>query len=97
MNPLSLPIHVIEGEPRVLDTNLAEELAMADLHKVRPLIRSHRDELEELDPLSARRAEITGPGRPGHRLLSQRTPSGGRCASVADPKGATPTRSGRYL
>ncbi len=51
------------NEPRVLDTDLAAALGMADIHKVRPLIKANISELELFGGLSALRAESSG-GRP---------------------------------
>lgn len=52
--------------PRVLDIELAERLWVADLHKIRTLIRDNLDELRAFGEVSARRAETTARGgRPG--------------------------------
>ncbi|MFC5392644.1 hypothetical protein [Bosea vestrisii] len=56
----------IDGEPRLLDLDIARFLQMADIHKIRTLIAANRDELELHGEVSARRAEtgLQG-GRPG--------------------------------
>ncbi|HGW7595126.1 TPA: hypothetical protein ACNRHW_004706, partial [Escherichia coli] len=65
-----------DGDPRIRDIDLAKRLGMADLHKIRALIRKNEVELKEYGPISARQAEISnevssasegsrGRGRPG--------------------------------
>ncbi|MGQ9370941.1 BRO-N domain-containing protein [Azospirillum sp. ST 5-10] len=63
MNDL-IPLHEIQGEPRVLDTELATALGMANVYKIRGLIRDHADELASFGDISPRRGEIRGPGLP---------------------------------
>lgn len=57
---------MIDGEPRIGDLDLAARLGMADPHKIRPLIESHKEELALYGEVSARRAETSARGgRPG--------------------------------
>lgn len=57
----------INAEPRVLDTDLAEALGMADPRKVRQnVIEPNRAELESYGPLLMRR--ITSGGRPANTV-----------------------------
>ena len=58
-----------DGELRIPDLVLADRLGMADPHKIRDLIKANWDEIESFAPISARRAENTGRGRPGTEYL----------------------------
>lgn len=62
----TLPVHVMNDEPRVLDTDLAERLGLSRPTNIRSdLIEPNRAELEGFGHLQAVTAKSSGRGRPG--------------------------------
>lgn len=62
----ALTVAEFEGEPRVLDTDLAKALGMANPYKVRAIISGHRESLEAFGPILSRGEKTPGKaGRPG--------------------------------
>ena len=58
----ALTITPIDGEARILDTVLAEHLGMANIYKIRELIRGHAEELQSFGELSPQRGETSAKG-----------------------------------
>ena len=57
---MELTLHEIEGEPLVLDTDLAERLGFERNYAIRQLIDRNRDELKAYGPLPTRHGQSRG-------------------------------------
>lgn len=61
---MGFTVRDIEGEPRVLDTDLGKALGMARPETIRETIKAHREEREQFGFLSAETIKTGGRGRP---------------------------------